>query len=259
MSRSKKVDIIKEMIDLLKKEGAISIKVASEIFEISEVTARRYMNEIASMESLPVRRVRGGLVLETGKGSIEFMFDTKLSLNEDAKKRIAKKALEFIEDGDSIILDSGTTAFQLAKLLKGKKGLKVITVDVKIAEELGKNPDIETYIVGGLVRPGYFSIGGEMALEFLERFKVEKAFLTADAVHPDEGITNSSMFEAHVKKLIVSSGKKVILIADHTKVGKVAFVKVVSMDAIDVFITSKGADENLLSKIGEYGVDVMVV
>ncbi len=258
MNRSNKVYVIKELIDFLKKEGGISVKVAAEKFGISEVTARRYMNEIASMD-LPVKRVRGGLVLETIKGSVEFMFDMKLSLNEPEKKRIAKKALEFIEDGDSILLDSGTTVFQLAKLFRSKKGLKVITVDVKIAEELGKNPEIETYIIGGLVRPGYFSIGGEMALEFLERFKVEKAFLTADAVHPEEGITNSSMFEAFVKKLIVRSGKKVILIADHTKVGKVAFVKVVPMNAVNIFITSKGADENLLSKIEELGVKVIVV
>ena len=259
MSRSKKIDIIRELIDFLKKEGGISIKVAAEKFGISEITARRYINEIASMESLPVRRVRGGLILETGKGSVEFMFDTKLSMNENEKKRIALKALEFVEDGDSVLIDSGTTAFQLAKLLRGKKGLKVITVDLKVAEELGKNPDIETHIVGGAVRPGYFSIGGEITVEYLRMFKVEKAFLTADAVDPSAGITNSSMFEVHVKRAIIEAGKRVILIADHSKIGKVAFVEVAPLERIDVFITSKGADERILQRIREMGIELYVV
>ncbi|RKX54889.1 MAG: DeoR/GlpR transcriptional regulator [Thermotoga sp.] len=259
MSGSKKSEILRNLIDFIKKEGGISVSVASELFGISEVTARRYLNEISQMESLPLRRVRGGIVLETGKGSIEFMFDTKLSINENEKKRIAKRAAEFVDDGDSILIDSGTTAFYLARYLKGKRGLKVITVDVKVAEELAKNPDFETYVVGGLVRPGYFSLGGDLAVEILRRFKVEKTFLTADAVDPDHGITNSSMFEMQVKREIVGAGKKVILIADHTKIGKIAFVKVVDFEKIDIFITSNGAPKDMITRIMEKGVEVIVV
>ena len=144
MNRLKKSEILKEVIEFVKKEGGISVSVAAEMFGISEVTARRYLNELAEMDSLPFKRIHGGLILETGKGSIEAMFDAKLSINEEEKKRIAVKALEFIEDGDSLILDSGTTSYQLARLLGRRKGLKVITVDIKVAEELAKNPEIKT-------------------------------------------------------------------------------------------------------------------
>ena len=259
MSRSKKSEIMKKLIEFIKKEGGISVGVASEMFGISEVTARRYLNEIASMETLPVRRVRGGIILETGKGSVEFMFETKLSMNLEEKKRIAKKALEFIEDGDSLILDSGTTTYQLARLLGRRKGLKVITVDVKVAEEAAKSPENEVYIVGGKVRAGYFSVGGEMAIEMLEMFRVEKVFLSADAVHPKYGITNSSTFEAKVKETISRLGKKTVLLADHTKIGKVAFVRAVPVERIDYLITTEGADESVLRELEEIGIVVIKV
>ena len=254
----KKIEILKNIVDILKREGSVSIKMITETFGVSEITARRYVNEISKMD-LPVKRVRGGLILETSKSSLEFMFDIKLSINEEEKRRITKKPLEFVEDGDSLILDSGTTAFYLAKELHKRKGLKVITVDVKVAEELAKNPNVETYIVGGRIRTGYFSVGGDFSLEFMKLFRADKVFLSADAVHPEEGITNSSVFEAPIKRAIAKMGKTVILIADHTKVGKIAFVKVVPINVVDVFITSEGADPELISEIRERGVEVILV
>ena len=259
MSRSKKSEILKNVIEFIKKEGGISISVAAEMFGISEVTARRYLNEIASLESLPIKRVRGGVILETGKGSVEFMFETKLSINSDEKKRIARKALEFIEDGDSLIIDSGTTTYQLAKFLGKRKGLKVVVVDIKVAEEAAKSPENDVYIVGGKVRAGYFSIGGEMAIDILENFRVEKVYLSADAIHPEYGVTNSSTFEAKVKDVISKIGKKVILLADHDKVGKVAFVKAVPLERIDCFITDNRADESVLKELEEKGIEVIRV
>ncbi len=251
--------MINKLIEIVSKEGGISVGVAARTLGVSEVTARRYLNELAAHTTLPLKRVRGGILLDKSKKSLEYMFELKLSMNSKEKIRIAKRAAEFVEDGDSLMVDSGTTAYYFAKFLMGKSGLKVITVDVKVAEELAKNPDIETHIVGGIVRPGYFSIGGDIAAEMVKRFHVDKVFLTADAVDVDIGITNFSTFETHVKESMISQGRRVFLMADHTKIGKVGFVRVAPIEVVNVFITSNGIDVDTASKIRKKGIDLIIV
>ncbi len=259
MNRSNKKKMINKLIEIVSKEGGISVGVAARMLGVSEVTARRYLNELAAHTTLPLKRVRGGVVLDKSKKSLEYMFELKLSMNSREKMRIARRAAQFVEDGDSLIVDSGTTAYYFAKFLMGKSGLKVIATDVKVAEELAKNPDVETHIVGGIVRPGYFSIGGETAVEMMKDFQVDKVFLTADAVDVDIGITNFSTFEAHLKRSMISQGKRVFLIADHTKIGKVGFVKVTPLESVDVFITSSGIEAAIASKIREKGIELIIV
>ncbi len=248
----KKVERLSRIIDLLRQEGSASVKYLAQAFDVSESTIRRDIQELLEMTKFPVKRVHGGLILDVDKGSIEPMFEAKLSLMIEEKRRIASAALEFIDDGDSVLLDSGTTSFYLARLLHNKQGLKVVTTDVKIAEMLANFPGVETYIIAGRIRPGYYSIGGNLAEEMISMFKVEKAFLTADAIDPEMGVTNFSMFEVGAKKRIVEAGKMVILIADHSKIGKKGFVKVCDLSDIDVFITSKGADRKFIEDLSVF-------
>lgn len=245
------MDRLSYIFDILRREGSVSVKHLQEVLKVSEATVRRDIQAFLRMTKLPVKRVHGGLILDVDKGSIEPMYEAKLALMTKEKARIAAKALEYIEDGDSVLLDSGTTALYLARLLYKRRGLKVIVADVKIAEELARFPEIETYIIAGLVRPGYYSIGGTMAEQCISQFTVEKAFLTADAVDPEIGVTNSSMFEVGVKRAIVSSGKTVILLADHSKLGKRSLVKVCDLSAVQVFITSVGGDPEVLKAIAQ--------
>ncbi|ACR78886.1 MULTISPECIES: DeoR/GlpR family DNA-binding transcription regulator [Kosmotoga] len=256
MNKSESLKIISEII---RKEGNVSIKMVSEKLGVSESTARRYINELIKISSLPLKRVHGGVILDTGKGSLELMFDTKLSMNAEEKKRIAQKAVNFVEDGDSIIIDSGSTAFYMAKYLSKKRGIKVISVDIRVTEELAKNPDIETYIIGGIVRPGYYSIGGELAVETIKNFSVEKVFLTVDAIDLENGITNSSMFEVYVKRALINAGKTVILLADSSKIGKKAFVKVAPIESVDIIITTPGIDADTLKQLEDKGVRIVIV
>lgn len=240
---------IAKIIEKLRIEGSVSVRNLSKEMHVSEPTIRRDLAEIAENLELPVLRVHGGLILNVEKGGIEPLFEAKLSLMKEQKQRIAQKALEFIDDGDSIILDSGTTALFLAKLLYQRKGLKVICVDIKVAHELSTSQNIDVYIVGGQVRNGFYSIGTSLAEQNLRQFYADKAFLTADAIDPSIGVMNSSMFEVGVKRAITCCAKKVILIADHSKIGKKGLVKVCNLSDIDVFITSKGADPQALEEL----------
>ncbi|MEM2249758.1 MAG: DeoR/GlpR family DNA-binding transcription regulator [Candidatus Bathyarchaeia archaeon] len=245
--------------EVLRREGTVSVKFLAETLGVSESTVRRDLQRFLKMTQLPLKRIRGGLLLDIDKGAIEPVYQAKLSIMKQEKIRIANKALEYIEDNDSIILDSGTTSLQLARLLYKKRGLKVITMDVKLAEELAAFSEIETYIIAGHVRPGYYSIGGALAEQCLSQFTVDKGFLTADAVDPDAGVTNSSMFEVGVKKTLVQVSKKVILLADHSKIGKKALIKVCDLSEIDVFITSHGGAPELLEAIAQKVPEVVQV
>lgn len=227
------------------------MKNLSKELNVSEPTIRRDLIEILESLDLPVIRVHGGLILNVEKGGIEPLFEAKLSLMREQKQRIAQKALEFIDDGDSIILDSGTTALFLAKLLYKKKGLKVITTDIKIAHELSTLQNIDVYIIAGQVRNGFYSIGTTMAEESLKQFYADKAFLTADAIDPYIGVMNSSVFEVGVKKTVTKCAKKVILIADHSKIGKKGLIKVCDLSDVHVLITSKGTEPKLIEEISK--------
>lgn len=237
--------------ETLRREGSVSLKFLAKVPRVSKSTVRRDVQTFLKMTKLPVKRVHGGLILDVDKGSVEPLYETKLSLMTQEKARIAAKALEFVEDGDSIILDSGTTSLHLARLFYKKRGLKVIVTDIKLAETLASFPEIETYIIAGHVRPGYYSIGGTMAEQCIAQFTVEKAFLTADAVDPEVGITNSFLFEVGVKQALVRAGKTVILLADHSKLGKKALIKVCDLSDVDVFITSSGGDPEILKAVAQ--------
>ena len=252
----KKTERLQRIMSILNQKGNASTTYLSSLLGVSESTIRRDLNEIAKANEL-IERVHGGVVLKSNKVGLELMFDLKLDKNIEEKKKIAKKALEFVEDGDSIILDSGTTCFQIAKLLHHKKGLRVITCDVKVSEELGRFGEIETIIIGGIIRPGYYSIGGDLALEIIDKFHVEKAFLGIDAISVEEGITNASMFEVGIKKKIIENAKVVIGVCDHTKFGKVALAQIASIKDIDFIITDSGLDENLVEEFEEAGVNLI--
>jgi len=244
-----KVERLAYLSEMLRQNGKVLIKDLKEKMGVSEATIRRDIQVLLKMTRLPVKRIHGGVLLDVDKSGVEPLYEAKLAFMAQEKARIASKALEYIDNGDTIILDSGTTTLCLARLLHNKSGLKVIVTDIKLAEELALYPNVETYIIGGRVRAGYYTIGESWAEEQLRQITVEKAFLTADAVDPEIGITNASMFEVGVKKAILAAGKTVILLADHSKIGKRAFIKVCDLSEIDIFITSTGGDSELLKKI----------
>lgn len=252
-----KTERYRKIMNIISHTGNASTTYLSSLLGVSESTIRRDLNEIAKTNKM-IERVHGGIVLRSDKVGLELMFDLKLDKNLDEKKKIAKKALEFIEDGDSIVLDSGTTCFQIAKLLYHKKGLRVITTDVKIAEELGKFAEIETIIIGGIVRPGYYSIGGDLAIEIMNKFSVEKAFLGVDAIDVERGITNSSMFEVGIKKTMIEKAKQVIVVSDHTKFGKIALAEVSPLRNVNYIITDSKIDDKFVKEIGKLGINMII-
>lgn len=247
-------------MEVLREKGNASIRYLADVLDTSEATVRRDVKFMCSGGDYPfVKRALGGVILDSQKMGLEFMFDLKLNLNTELKMAIGVRAAESVEDGESIIVDSGTTCMYAARQLHARSGLRVLVTDVKIAGELGRYGGIETLITGGVVRPGYFTIGGDIALEVMDRFNVDKALLSADAVDIHRGITNASLFEAAVKRKVISSAHRTILLADYTKFGRVAMYKVADLTSVHSIVTNKQLDPSIAESIRRAGIDLVLV
>jgi len=245
-----------KILDILKTEGNASTKYLATILQISEATIRRDLTELTGSDLFPISRVHGGAIYSLEKSGLEPMFNIKLSRLVEEKKKIAKLAANLVEDGDTVILDSGTTAYYLASELVKKKGLKIITTDIKIAEKLGRYPTVQIIIIGGEVRSGYFSIGGELATRYLSEFRADKGFLATDGWDLN-GTYNSSMFEVGIKRSIIKSSKKTYLIADYTKYGKIALIKVADIEKFGAIIVDVPLPEDILKSLEEKKIKII--
>jgi DeoR/GlpR family transcriptional regulator of sugar metabolism len=247
-------------MDLLKEKGNVSTVFLAKTFNVSESSIRRDINYMTSLRRYQnIKRVHGGIILDLSEDGLEYMFEVKLGLNHNLKQTIAKKACEFIEEGDDIIIDSGTTCLCLAQCLNSKEGIRVIALDLKIAEELGKYGNIESTIVGGLIRPGYYTVGGNMALENLSQFRADKVFMSVDAIDIEHGITNASEFEVGVKKRIIQSARQVYILADHTKFYKHTLYKIADITVAHTIITNNHLDESYAERIREKEIELVLV
>ncbi|EHJ6242438.1 DeoR/GlpR transcriptional regulator, partial [Salmonella enterica subsp. enterica serovar Enteritidis] len=176
----------------------------------------------------------------------------KRTLQSEAKREIAALARTFIKDGDCFFLDSGSTCLELAKCLVDAK-VKVICNDIKIANELGGFPHVESYIIGGLIRPGYFSVGESLALEMINAFAVERAFISCDALSIETGITNATMFEVGVKTRIIQRSREVILMADHSKFDTVEPHAVATLSCITTILSDSALPSAIARRYQQAG------
>ena len=246
-----------KILEILKTEGNASTKYLSGILQISEATTRRDLAELAGRGSSPISRVHGGAIYSLEKSGLEPMFNIKLSQLVEEKKKIARLAANLVEDGDVVILDSGTTTYYLASELVKKKGLKIITTDVKIAEKLARYPTVQTILIGGEVRAGYFSIGGEIAIRYLSEFRGDKGFLSTDGWDLN-GTYNASMFEVGIKRAIIQSSRSAFLIADHTKYGKIALIRVADdIEKFEAIIMDESLPEDVLKSLEEKKIKII--
>ena len=245
------------IMEKLNKYGRVDVQEIAQELDVSTATIRRYFNELEKQGRL--RRVHGGAVLSTVSTTFEYLYHAKVALRMDEKKRIAIQAAEEIQDGDAIFLDSGTTTYQIAMCLSDKKELTVITYDMSIATVLNNHPSIQVILTGGMVRQGYNVLVGSITENFIRNMMVDKVFLSADAIHTDFGISNANYVESGIKALLVKAGKKVILVADHTKFDKIAVSKFCSLSEIDMCITDNEISRSMAESIRGSGVEIKCV
>lgn len=253
--RTKRFD---EIMKILKEKGNVTVGFLNNKLGVSEMTIRRDLNELAK-EGLIVR-VHGGAVLPDYIGtSYEPVYESKKRMHRDEKIRIGRFAANLVNDMETIVLDSGTTTLYIAKNIKSKLGLKVIVMDIKLAEELANSPNIEAIVIGGKVRTELYSITGHYAEQMLSEFNVDKAFLAADAVDLETGVTNSTIYEVPLKRALTRIAKEVILVADSSKFGRKAFTKVCDLRECSQIVTDKSLNKSILESLKDMKIPINLV
>jgi DeoR/GlpR family transcriptional regulator of sugar metabolism len=180
----------------------------------------------------------------------------------EKKILIAKKTMEFINDGNSIILDSGSTTTEIAKNLidkqYNKNNLKIITNALNIALLLGSEYTFEVHMTGGSFKAPTLSLTGEKAAVFFSKIYVDKLFLAASAISFDAGLTYPGFNDLYVKKAMIESASEVYLVADSTKIGRISFASLGSIDLVNTFITDNGISNQDKKLFEERGIKVVI-
>jgi len=224
----------KLVLDCINREKRVSVAELSEEFGLSRVTIRKYLNELHS-KGLIVK-THGGAISVSSELNYEIPYHKKTTLFIEEKRRIGAAAAELIDDGSVIIIDAGSTTFELARKIANRR-LTVITNDIQIAHHLVMRPGIKLIIVGGEVQQDLYTAIGSFAESFLRQIHVNQVFLGADAIDIEHGITNRTLEETSVKKAMIAAASSVILLADHTKFDTQAFATVCPLKSLDAIVT----------------------
>ncbi len=235
-----------EIIRLLQAKSKILVPELCQRFGVSPATVRADLRSLAGEGRL--RRAHGGAI-PTEKAGFEPNSRSKAVERVAEKRRIARRAAEMIEDGDIIILDSGTTTLELAKLLAGRSGLTVVTNDLAIASVLEEASGLNLVLIGGEVRRGFHCTVGPMAVEGMVRLNVDKAFLASNAFSWQGGFTTPNLEHAEVKRAMVSAASERIMLMDSSKYGKRAFVNFAALADIEILLTDAGLGAEAVKEI----------
>lgn len=242
----------KEIINILKDREYVTVDEFSKVLGVSTVTIRTDLSALESEGSLI--RTHGGAMKSEKKSKQRFISNT-MSENELEKKEIALKASSLIKDGSTIIIDSGSTTIHLAENLKDKK-ITVVTNNI-LAQDILKNEEsVNLIVLGGTLRRASMGTIGPIANNAVKSMNVDIFFLGA-AAYNQEIISSYDVIEVELKKNMIHSADKVVLLADSSKYGKKAFSTISSWDLIDTFITDK-IDNDFREKLEELGVEVIL-
>ncbi len=231
----------------LREEGYIQVAEVADEIGISSATIRRDLIMLEK-EGICIRK-RGGAVRTAQGVTMEIPYEIKRHRYIDEKKRIAAAALELIENGDTILMDAGSTTYSLALLLHKRERLTVVTHDLNIATKLAANPAINLICTGGIARENVFTLEGVQVTDFIRNLRVDKTFLGADAIHPDGIISNVNIQEVPIKQAMINAADMVILLTDSSKFGTTAFAKVCQITDCDYLITDTGLSKEYIEFI----------
>lgn len=244
------------IIRILNELGRLHVTDLSHDLGVSEVTVRQDLDLLEKQGLL--RRTHGGAILSPQMG-FERTFQLEAATSQEEKKRIGQAAAAMVSDGETIILDVGTTTTEVARHLKDRKGLTIITNAVNIAMLLEDSPDLTVIVTGGTLRAKQHSLVNPYGCLVLEHINADLVFMGASGIAADKGITNSNIAEAEMKRAFLRLASRRIVVADSSKIGNVALAKVADLDEITQLITDKQAEPSQVEMLRGQGLMVELV
>ena len=250
-----KIDIRRQAIlEQLNREGQVFVNALSQKMGITPVTIRNDLDTLAMEGRL--ERIPGG-ALRKSQADCFWAVDTDTPRQRE-KHAIAEAVLDYVNDGDTLFINSGMTTLTVAKLLSQRKKLNIVTNSLAVANYLSHQPDVRLILLGGELNANYgFTCGGD-ALEQLNRYQSEWAILSVDGLHPEHGITTYHADEAVIDRTMISRAHKTIFVADHRKVGRVGFSHICNVEPQHIVITDSGCDQPMLEQLEKVGTTLHV-
>ncbi len=250
------VDRRNEIVRIVNENGKAKVEELSKVFQVSLVTIRNDLNYLE--ERSLIHRVYGGALVRDYV-AYDTTLNEKSKIHTEEKRRIGAQAAEMIFDGDSIMLDSGTTTLEIAKQIKTRKGLTVMTNAVNIATELAGYVEIQVMLTGGMLREKSFSLVGPQAEATIREFFFDKLFLGADGFDIEFGLTTPNRLEAHLNSIMVDMTNETIMVTDSSKFGRKSLCRICGPEKIDKVITDANIPKEYLSGLEELGIEVILV
>ncbi len=235
---------------LLASDTGTSVSQMSERLGVSAVTIRNDLNNLS----------RRGIIMRTHGGATPAFHPNivlRQNLHPDEKESIAKAAAEMVRDGDTIMIEAGTTTALIAKHLLGKRYVNIVSNSTLIIPFARINPGINLTMVGGTYRPATESLVGPLAVAELGQFHVRLAFVGTDGFSLDNGLTTHLLEGAEIVRKMAECSDKTVLVADSSKHEKRGFVHVLPLSAIDTLITDELIDQAPAREIDEAGIRVL--
>lgn len=244
----------KHIYELIARRGECSIEQLIEQFAVSGMTIRRDLQTLA--EQGKIIRTHGGAAVAE-RVSFEFEFLSRVQQRQAAKQAIAAAAAAQINDGESVILDSGTTTLELAKQLRGKQSLTVITSSLPNAAQLQFDPQIEVLLLGGRLRASSPDLAGALTEANLETLRADVAFLGADGIDRQGAVYQESPELARMLAKMAASAGRVFVVADSSKLNKTALWRFGRLTDWAALITDADADRAVLASLRKAGVRII--
>lgn len=245
------------IVNSVKKNKYCSIQQLAQEVGVSVATIRRDLQALAAEKQ--IRLTRGGAKHVLASTAQEPAYSVKGGLNSDEKLRIAQAACKLVHPGETILLDTGTTVFQMTAGLRNMENITVVTNDVRIAAELAMCPGIQLCVLGGMVRKGHYTTTGFWTQQELDSLHVDHLFLSCDAVDAVAGCSITNGEEIQIKQQMINASNECTLLADHSKFESIAFMRFCPIDRIQTIITDAAVDPKIVKNYESIGVHMMVV
>lgn len=251
MQRSQRLNaIVARVVD----RGAVGVEDLAAEFDVSLATIRRDLDSLERKRL--VTRTRGGVRPHEAFNDLPLGLKSAQDLAE--KRRIAARAVDFLDGARVVGMTGGTTTTEFARLLLERQGLTVVTNALNVATELLANPGLRVYAAGGEVRPSSQEVVGPTAETFLADYNVDVAFVGVDGVDVRAGCTNYDPAGARVNRVLVERARRVVVLADASKLGRVALAAVCGLDQVDVLLTDDRLDPDLAEAVRAAGCEVVL-
>jgi DeoR family transcriptional regulator of aga operon len=251
----RQADRLGAILERLAGNGSVSVTEIAGDLDVSAATIRRDLELLESQRLLA--RTHGGAIAHGVLYELPLRY--KSARNQQQKVRIAREAGARIAEGAAVGLTGGTTTTEVARTLADRPRITVVTNALNIASELAVRPNLKLVVTGGVARSESYELVGPLAEQSLADLNLDVVFIGVDGIDPDAGLTTHHEVEARTNRSLLERTHRVVVVADSSKIGQVAFARICPLSAVTEMITDTGADREMLERISEAGVQVTTV